>query len=174
MFYARWGLQREAQVTVPPSGFKDAIGSSSWIFIVMAVLVWVLLPFGHPAYVATVVPALLLGAVFAIRLLRRKPIGTTSIAPWAERVVQPEMSWWMRLSLWVLSVIAAFLVPSFPGFDSVGTTFIWALLSARWAAALVTAGVLGVFAWAIHVVVEAGVSALTHRQRPKPTDSKAP
>jgi hypothetical protein len=78
---------------MPPTGFRDAIGSSSWLFIALAALVWLLLPFGHPAYMATVVPYLLLGTVLAIRLLRRKSAGANSIAPWAVPVVHTEVAW---------------------------------------------------------------------------------
>src|SRR5262245_23087808 len=136
---------------MPPTGFKDAVGSSSWVFIVLAALAWLLLPFGHPVYMATVVPYLLFGTVLAIKLLRRQPGGASSIAPWAKPSVPREAAWWVRLSLRVLSVAAAFLIPSPPGFWSAGRTFIWALLNARWGAAVASAILLGLYSWAVHV-----------------------
>ena len=159
---------------MPPTGFRNAVGTSSCLFIVLAALVWLLLPFGHPAYMATVVPTLLLGAVLAIRLLQRTSTSANSIAPWAEPVVRREMASWKRLSLCVLAVFAAFLIPAHSGFESVGNTFIWALLSARWAAAVIAAMVLALYAWAVQVLLVAVVSVLTDRHTPEPTNSKAP
>ena len=67
-----------------PSGFQKAVGSSSWLFLVLAALAWLLLPFGHPVYMAVVTPYLILGAVLAIRLLRHPLARPSSISPWTE------------------------------------------------------------------------------------------
>jgi hypothetical protein len=122
----------------------------------------------------TVVPYLLFGSVLAVRLLRRKPGGSGSIAPWAEQSVTREMVWWVRLSLRLVSVAAAFFVPSPPGFWSAGSTFIWALQNGRWAAAVVSAILLGLYSWAVHVLLEAAVAIVRDRRFRQPTGSKTP
>src|SRR6185503_348040 len=102
---------------MPPSDFSNAAGSSSWLFLVLAALVWLLLPFGHPVYMAVVTPYLILGAVLAIRLLRHPPVRPSAISPWTEREPRPRLARWTRLGLWLISSTAAFMVPSPWGFQ---------------------------------------------------------
>jgi hypothetical protein len=133
---------------MPPSDFSKAVGSSSWLFLVLAALVWLLLPFGHPVYMAVVTPYLILGAVLAVRLVRRPPARPSSISPWTEPESSPTLVRWARLSLWLISCTAAFMVPS-PWaweFSSPGETFIWAVLAARWAAAILSGVLLSLYA----------------------------
>jgi nitrate/nitrite transporter NarK len=49
-----------------PSGFKTAVGSAGVVFIALAALAWVALPFGHPVYAVFVPPLIVAGIVFAI------------------------------------------------------------------------------------------------------------
>jgi hypothetical protein len=161
---------------VPPAGFRDAIGSTSWLFIALAALAWLLLPFGHPVYMATVGPYLVFGAVLAIRLLRRRSERPGSISPWAQTTAESGMVSWLSASLWVLSVVAAFLLPSPWGseFSSPGETFAWAVLNAKWAAAVLSGLLLALYIWALHVLLEAATSAIAAARKREPPRSKAP
>jgi hypothetical protein len=152
---------------MPPSDFQKAVGSSSWLFLVLAALAWLLLPLGHPVYMAVVAPYLILGAVLALRLLRHPPARPSSISPWTEPECSPKWARWTRLGLWLISSAAAFMVPSPWGseFSSPGKTFIWAVLGARWAAAILGGVLLALYAWAIHVLLEAAVSAIAARRK---------
>src|SRR5260221_14426147 len=156
---------------MPPSDFQTAVGSSSWLFLVLAALAWLLLPFGHPVYMAVVTPCLILGAVLALRLLRHPPARPSSISPWTEPESGPRLARWTRLGLWLISAAAAFMVPSPWGseFSSPGRTFIWAILSARWAAAILSGVLLALYAWALHVLLEAAVSAIAARSKQEPS-----
>jgi hypothetical protein len=156
---------------MPPAGFRNAIGSTSWLFIALPALAWLLLPFGHPVYMATVAPYLVFGAVLAIKLLRRGSLRPGSILPWAQTAPEPGMVWVLRASLWVLSLVAAFLAPSPWGseFSSPGETFAWAVLGARWAAAVLSGLLLALYTWALQVLLEAAVSAIVAARKREPS-----
>src|SRR5260221_12214975 len=156
---------------MPPSNFQTAVGASSWLFLVLAALAWLLLPFGHPVYMAVVTTYLILGAVLALRLLRHPPARPSSISPWTEPESSPRLARWTGLGLWLISAAAAFMVPSPWGseFSSPGRTFIWAILSARWAAAILSDVLLALYAWALHVLLEAAVSAIAARSKQEPS-----
>ena len=158
---------------MPPTGFRQAHGSSSWLFIALGALVWLLLPLAHPVYLAMVVPYLLLGAVVAIRLSQRRSV-TTSIAPWAASASVPEAAWWKRAALWVVSVLVAFVIPLHPGFDTVGNTFASALRSGAWLVVVGTSIILACLAWAVHVLLEAVASVLLAWHDTASASSKAP
>ena len=113
---------------------------------------------------AMVVPYLLFGAVLAIKLLRRRPQGPGSIAPWAKPSEACKVAWWIRIGLWLLSALTAFLIPSPHGFSSVGDTFVWAFLTARWPALLVSGVFLALYAWAVHVLLDAAAAVVRDRQ----------
>jgi len=161
---------------MPPSDFSKAVGSSSWLLLVLAALVWLLLPFGHPVYMAVVTPYLILGAVLAVRLLRHPPARPSSISPWTEPERSPRLVRWARLALWLVSCTAAFMVPSPWGseFSSPGETLIWAVRVARWPAAILSGVLLALYAWALHVLLEAAVSVIAARRKQVPAHSKAP
>jgi hypothetical protein len=52
------------------TGFKGRIGTSGATFITLALLAYVLLPFGHPAYAVFVPPLIVAGLVYAALRLR--------------------------------------------------------------------------------------------------------
>jgi peptidoglycan/LPS O-acetylase OafA/YrhL len=65
------------------TGFRGAVGTASALFLALAALAWVLIPFAHPVYVVTALPYLLGGILLAIwRLNRRKPEALT-VRPYA-------------------------------------------------------------------------------------------
>lgn len=52
------------------TGFKGSIGTASVTFIALALLAYLLLPFGHPVYAVFVPPLIVAGLVYAVRRLR--------------------------------------------------------------------------------------------------------
>ena len=55
------------------TAFKDAMGTSTVVLFVMAIVAWVLLPFAHPVYVVVVVPCIILGVAYAYWRARSNP-----------------------------------------------------------------------------------------------------
>lgn len=51
-------------------GFVGAVGTAGVIFIVMAALAWLALPFGHPVYAVIIPPLVAVGVVYAALRLR--------------------------------------------------------------------------------------------------------
>ena len=68
-----------------PTWFKSATGSASVAFIAMALVVWALLPFGHPVYAGVVPPVIAAGVAFAVYRVRRARAATPSIRNHGER-----------------------------------------------------------------------------------------
>jgi hypothetical protein len=111
------------------TGFRSALGSTSSLFILLASLAWLLIPFGHPVYLVTVVPCLVAGVAFAMwRHSHELPrpelaLHRGGVASATEtRAARPVRA------IRILSVFLAFLVPSPPGYWSAGSIFLWGLV----------------------------------------------
>jgi hypothetical protein len=48
------------------SGFRSATGTAGGVFLVLAALAWIALPFGHAVYAVFVPPLIVAGFVFAV------------------------------------------------------------------------------------------------------------
>ena len=114
------------------TGFKQAIGTASPLFILLAVLAWLLIPFAHPVYVVTVVPSIAAGIALAIWRIKHPPHRPASIssadrlhATEAERGSKPDR--WSH-AIWLVAVVVAFLVPSPPGYWSAASILLWGLV----------------------------------------------
>jgi hypothetical protein len=156
------------------TGFKDAFGSASWLFIVLAALAWLLIPFAHPVYVVTVVPALMAGVALAVWRHRRGARYPGSILP-RNRQQPPEgASEAIRRRvnglIWFLSVFLAFTIPSPRGYWSASSIFLWGLVGdphgpgEPWASFLGGAALLALYACAIHAII-GGLLSLVHGRR---------
>ena len=55
------------------TGFRGAVGTAGVVFIALAALAWLALPFGHPVYAVLVPPLIAAGIVFAVIRFRRVP-----------------------------------------------------------------------------------------------------
>jgi cytochrome c oxidase subunit IV len=52
------------------TGFRSATGTAGIIFLVLAAIVWLALPFGHPVYAVVIPPLVLAGIVYAFMRAR--------------------------------------------------------------------------------------------------------
>ena len=47
------------------TGFRSATGTAGIVFLLLAAIVWVALPFGHPVYAVVIPPLVIAGIVYA-------------------------------------------------------------------------------------------------------------
>jgi hypothetical protein len=59
-------------------------------------------------------------------------------------------------------------------FSSPGDTFLWAVFQGRWAAAGLSGLLLALYTWALHVLLEAAVTAVAGRRTGEASRQKAP
>jgi hypothetical protein len=57
------------------TGFRGATGTAGILFLLLAAIVWLALPFGHPVYALVIPPLVLAGIVYAFMRARapRRP-----------------------------------------------------------------------------------------------------
>jgi hypothetical protein len=47
------------------TGFRGATGTAGIVFLLLAAIVWLALPFGHPVYAVVIPPLIVAGIVYA-------------------------------------------------------------------------------------------------------------
>jgi hypothetical protein len=166
------------------TGFKQAIGSASPLFILLAVLAWLLIPFAHPVYVVTVLPCIAAGVGLAIWRLKHQPLHPGSIssddgvpATEAEHDSKPDR--WIRI-IWLLAVVLAFNVPSPRGYWSAASIFLWSLVGdpsgpgEPYASLIGGATLLALYTFGIAAVLRGLLMQLRRLRTKESTVSKAP
>ena len=54
------------------TGFRGATGTAGIVFLLLAAIAWLALPFGHPVYAVVIPPLVLAGIVYAFMRARAR------------------------------------------------------------------------------------------------------
>ena len=154
---------------MPPTGFKQAVGSAPFLFFALAAGAWLLLPLAHPVYMYTVVPYLIAGALLAAWLIRKGSPPHPSLRGESLADVKPAGESVPR-AVWVISTVLALFVPSPFGYWPAGSILMWGLVGdpsgpgEPFTSVVAGGAFVALYAWIIGKTLGAVLAAFRARQ----------